>query len=207
MRKSKLHYIKLNKIVDEEKYLEMFKVIYNGYIDNTIFIKSDIKENETYSYWSFEESYLKLDDYTYLLKLTSGFSPNDTAGAFEYLDKYSNPLVLDLNVDTNSYPPLGFKFSTLDWKDNEVSDFFNDIKKYKDCNKGDFFYKGTKQELIDIVECNDINISRLNDLILDEIDEKYLMNKDFDKNASDEINQKFLSIFVYARKEFRSIMF
>jgi len=200
MRKSKLHYIKLSARIHEKKLLEMFRVVYDKYsAKETLYIKENISNGEKYSCWLYEKSYLKIDDYTYLWKLPSACSPNDTAGNFNYLDKNSKPIVLDINIDLDSYPPFGFRFSDLKDIESKVIDFFNDIKQYKDIHEGNFFYKNTKQELVDIVESNNIDLSRFDEDILNKIDKTYYSNNKFDKNASIDVTDKFKKIFAIVR--------
>jgi len=207
MRKSKLHYIKLSTLVDETKLFEMFKVVYDDFcVKNIMYIKETLVPGEKYSCWLFEDSYLKIDDYTYLWKLPSAFSPNDTAGNFAMLDKSTNPVVLDLNVDKNSYPPFGFKFSEIKDTTSDVISFFDSIKEYKDMNEGNFFYIETKQELIDIIEKNNINLWDFDDDILDKIDDTYYSNSKFDINATTLVSDKFNEIFAIVSKTSRDIL-
>ena len=150
--------------------------------------------DNTYQCWSFEESYMQIDKFSYLLKLSSGFSTNDIAGRFNSLDKDSNPIVLDINTDIDSNLPFGFKFSSLKDIESKANDFFDDIKNYIDISESDFFGMKVKQELIDLVEINKVDILKFNTSILDKIYENYFNNKKFDINADSEVSEKFSKI-------------
>lgn len=210
MQKSKIYFIQVDKKINEQKLNDFFKEMYEINKQNHLFINTYLENEDLYSKgkyyecWSFEDSFFKLDNQNYLLKLNSSYSPNDIAGNFKIYDSTLNVIALDLNIDEKTYLPLGMKFSNLENSEYEANNFIKSIYGYRDINKGNFFYKTKKQELIDLIKNNNINLSNFSKEILDQIDEFYFSNKNFDSNASVETNEEFQKIFLIANKDYRS---